>query len=227
MKFLLLTLFFSLSNSQLVKIDLCSDRDCNKNCISWTATNNECNRCQGINCTITNPSSMVQNMNSLTLYSDDICSNKNIIYQTNKMTLILDSSCHLLYTNDLIVIGSYKAINLSAIIGIIIASIVLFIIIIILIIYSCRKRKSNLQQPTIIPLPIVDYSQGNNNKINQPQPYVIPLYTPQPSAPPQPYVLPLYHPQPSFPIHTNPYPVPIYPQYYPPPIQPVPSAPPA
>ena len=225
MKFLLLTLFFSLSNSELVKIDLCSDRNCNQNCISWTAINNECNRCQGINCTITNPSSMVQNMNSLTLYSDNVCSNKNIIPHTNKMSLILDNNCHLLYTHDLIVIGSYRAINLSAIIGTIV-SIVLIIIIIILIICCCRKRKtisnSNLQQPTIIPAPIVDYSQESDNKIYQTQPYVLPLYTPQPSAPPQPYVLPLYAPQPSLPIHT--YPVPIYPQYYP---QPVPSAPPA
>ena len=118
MKFLLLSTlifsFFTPSNSQLIDITVCTDNSCKSNCVSWTATNNECAVCTNSQCSVTNPSAKIQNMNSITFYTDTKCLNHNIVSGTSSIPITLDNSCHLLHDNNMNIIGSYNASNKSA-----------------------------------------------------------------------------------------------------------------
>jgi hypothetical protein len=233
MKFLLLsTLIFSFfipSNSQLIDITVCTDNSCKTNCVSWTATNGDCSVCRNSQCSITNPSAKIQNMNSLTFYTDTKCLNQNIVSGTSSIPITLDNSCHLLHDNNMNIIGSYNASNKSALIGGLIGGFVLLIIIIMCISCICCCKKRQIEPPQVnaviidekrlepvLPRPLSGYGYAynpqNENVISQPQQYPQPQYVyetyPQQQYPPQPY------PQQQYPQQ----------QYYPPP---APSAPPA
>lgn len=136
------TLFFSilcltLSKSQLIYINLCSDNDCNSNCISWIATNNKCTPCKDSPCSSNNPSS-ITTYNSYTIYSDLSCNIQ--VPNTHPAPLILnDNNCNQLYLdNNGSPNGSYKMLNLSILIGIIVCG---FFIILLLIYFLVRYIK--------------------------------------------------------------------------------------
>jgi len=254
MKFLLLSTlfltFFTPSNSQLIDITVCTDNNCNTNCISWTATNGQCATCRNDVCSISNPSSMIQNMNSITFYTDKKCSNTNIIPGTSANPITLDNTCHLLHANDMTVIGSYHASNTSALIGGIVGGILILIIIIICVscVCCCKKRQIEAQQQQqqsaiiidekqiqqVYPRPLSGYGyEYNPQPYPQPQPYSQSQPYPQQTQQTQqniyePYIVaPVAIPQPSAQFYQT------YPQqqythsvYYPPPPPPLPSAPP-
>lgn len=111
---LLLPLLFLGVSSQLIQMSVCSDFSCSSNCVSWTATAGKCNPCQKGQCSISNPSSIVD-VGSMSLYSDSNC--QNVIPGTLDMNLFMDSGCKVLYAANDIKIGSYKASNTSAIIA--------------------------------------------------------------------------------------------------------------
>ena len=164
MKFLLLSTLiltcFTPSNSQLIDITVCTDNSCSNNCISWTATNNECSTCRNSQCSVSNPSAMIQNMNSITFYTDTTCSSQNIVPGTSANLISLDNTCHLLYDNNvnLNIIGSYRASNKSALIGGIVGGILLLIFIIICISCICCCKRRQIEPPPVNAI-VIDEKQ--------------------------------------------------------------------
>jgi hypothetical protein len=192
-------------------MNVCTDYNCNTNCISWIATNEQCSPCKSDQpCSNTNPSS-ITTLSTFTLYSDSKC----LIQIPNTYTspINLDNSCNLLYTNgNQSPTGSYRGYNLSMLIGIIIGSIILFVLILICILRCCGITCccNNKPQP---------YLQPNNAIVVIDEKQMIPEYgykvhsqpSTYPSAPPANNYYPTY---PSAPPANN-----YYPTY--------PSAPPA
>ena len=176
-------------NSQLISITTCSDLSCNTNCNSWIATNNKC--------TDTTPYS-ITTYTSYTVFSDSNCN--TIKPFTYSSPIILNGNCNQLYTDgNISPSGSYKAVNLSLIIGVICGSIIVIIIIIICCAcyFQCCCCKKNIQpQNSAI---IIDTSNNSYPPMNYGYPVVVDYsklynYYPQPSAPPA-----NYYPQPSAP----------------------------
>ena len=250
MKFLLLSTliltFFSHSNSQLIDITVCTDNSCSKNCFSWTATNGDCSICRNSQCSVSNPSSMIQNMNSITFYTDTKCLNQNIVPGTTANLISLDNTCHLLHDNNINmnmnIIRSYKASNKSGLIGGIIGSIILFILIIICCTCYCfyRRRQIEAPQPNAIvidekqiqqvyPRPLSGYGYEYNPQQTQPAPQPYPNWSQQTKQPTYETYIIAPVPLPPPPIYQT-YPSALYTQnenpqqstYYPPP---APSAP--
>ncbi len=114
-------LSLTLCKSQLIYINVCSDNDCNTNCNSWIATNNKCTPCKDSPCSDNNPSS-ITTYNSYSIYSDSSCN--TLVSNTHPAPLILnDNNCNLLYLyNSGSPNGSYKTLNFSILIGIIVCS---------------------------------------------------------------------------------------------------------
>ena len=136
---LLYTLCISSTNSQFISINVCSDNNCNLNCISWIATNNKCEPCKNDKvCSDNNPSS-ITTFDSLKIYSDSSCNIQ--VPNTYSMPIILDNNCNQLYLHgNESPRGSYRAYNLSMIIGIISVITLVFIIILYCIIRRCCKK---------------------------------------------------------------------------------------
>ena len=134
--FLRLLLCISVSQSQLINMNICSDNNCNTNCISWTATNGQCYPCKSDQpCSITNPSS-ITTLSKFTLYSDSKCMVQ--MPNTYSSPINLDNSCNLLYTNgNQSPSGSYKGYNLSMLIGVVIGSILLLILLLTCVLCCC------------------------------------------------------------------------------------------
>jgi hypothetical protein len=191
---LLIFLPILVTKSQLISMTTCSDLNCNTNCISWIANNNKC--------TDTTPYS-ITTYTSYTVFSDSNCI--TIKPNTYSSLLNLDGNCNQLYTyGNQSPSGSYKAINLSLIIGSVVGSIILIIIIIICCACyfrcCCKKNIQHLPQNTAIIIdtnnlyppmsygyPIVDYSKPSAPPAYYPiqQSSVYPY--PQASAPPANY----------------------------------------
>jgi hypothetical protein len=251
MKFLLLsTLIFSFfipSNSQLIDITVCTDNSCKTNCVFWTASNGDCSVCRNSQCSITNPSAKIQNMNSITFYTDTKCLNQNIVSGTSSIPITLDNSCHLLHDNNMNIIGSYSASNKSALIGGIIGGVIFIIFIIMCISCFCCCKKRQIEPPQVnaiiidekrvepvLPRPLsgygYTYNTQNENVISQPQQYPQPQYVYETYAqqpyPQQPYP---QQPYPQQPYAQQPYAQQQYAQqsYYPPPAPSAPHAPPS
>ena len=233
---------FTLSNSQLINMKVCSDLACNTGCVSWTASNGVCSPCQGdpSTCSITNPSSIVTT-SSISLYSDDKCSREHIITGTYQMPLTLDQSCHILYTtNTNLPILSYRALNLSALIGITIGAIIILIILIICILKFCCKIQicycSKQPPPSQNAIIITDERIGQVHEYGYPIKQYYPQQYPQQQYPQQQYPQQQY-PQQQYPQQQYPqqypqqynlsYPQPSAPPYPQPSAPPLPSAPPA
>jgi hypothetical protein len=172
-------------NSQLIYITTCSNQSCNTNCNSWIATNNKC--------TDTTPYS-ITTYTSYTVFSDSHCNNiKPLTYSS---PIILNGNCNQLYTyGNISPSGSYKAVNLSLIIGLISGSIIILIIVIICCACyfqcCCCKKNIETQQPPNSAI-IIDTSNNSYPPMNYGYPVVVDY--PQPSAPPA-----NYHIQPSAP----------------------------
>jgi hypothetical protein len=179
----LLFLHFCLVQSQFISITTCSDINCKTNCNSWIATNNKC--------TDTTPYS-ITTYTSYTVFSDSDCI--TVKPNTYSTPIFLDGNCNQLYTyGNLSQSGSYKALNLSLIIGITGGMIVFILIIIVCCLkyFQCCCFKpfiptppntaiiidtsNNFHQPISYGYPIVDYSNRS---------YVYNPHLLQPSAPP-------------------------------------------
>ena len=204
-KLLLLPILFINTNSQLISITTCSDLNCKSNCNSWIATNNKC--------TDTIPYS-ITTYTTYTVFSDSNCI--TIKPNTYSSLINLDNNCNQLYTyGNISPSGSYKAINLSLLIGSIVGSIIALIIIIICCAcyFRCCCFKKNIHPPqpqnTAIIIdpnnshppisygyPVIDYPKSYSQASAPPS-----YYPMQPSAPyPQPSAPPAYYPmQPSAP----------------------------
>ena len=217
--FLQLLLCISVSRSQLISMNVCSDNNCNTNCISWIATNGQCSPCKNDQpCSNTNPSS-ITTLSTFTLYTDSKCLVQ--IPNTYSSPINLDNSCNLLYTNgNQSLSGSYKGYNLSMLIGVVIGSIILLILLLTCVLCCCGVTCCcNNKPPPNNAIVIIDEKQiipeyGYKVQI-QPSAYPVqPInnyYSTYPSAPPANNYYPSY---PSAPPANN-----YYPSY--------PSAPPA
>jgi hypothetical protein len=197
-------------------------------------------------CSVNNPSS-ITTINSITLYSDSTCT--NVIQPTSNMPITLDNKCHTFQLG-----GSYRAQNISLVIGLSVAGSIFFILIVIcccLRICGCCNRKTTT--PQIPPSSNAIILDQNNNtipdyfgngttgvQIYPPPQYEQQPYTQQPYTQ-QPYIHQYYpnnsYTQPNYYTPQN-YPPPVYGNqtYYTPTYrpyeanvaaQPQPSAPPA
>lgn len=185
---LLLFLPILLSKSQLISITTCSDLSCNTNCNSWIANNNKC--------TDTNPYS-ITTYTSYSIYSDPNCN--TIKPFTYSSPIILNGDCNQLYTyGNMLPSGSYKAVNLSVIIGSVVGTIIIITIIIICCVcyFQCCCKKTNYPPPNSAI--IIDTSNNSYPPMNYGYPVIVnypqhsapnPNYYPQPSAPPANYYI--------------------------------------
>lgn len=121
-----LCLLIHISSSQLITITLCSDDACLANCVSWVATSGKCTPCKQErgDCSIYNPSSIVTSSH-MSLYTDSSCQYR--VVGADNMAITIDSGCQRLIGSNSNPIGSYNASNSSAVIGGIIAGVVLLI----------------------------------------------------------------------------------------------------
>jgi len=187
---LLLPILFINTNSQLISITTCSDLNCKSNCNSWIATNNKC--------TDTTPYS-ITTYTTYTVFSDSNCNSiKPFSYSS---PIILDGNCNQLYTyGNISPSGSYKAVNLSLIIGSVVGSIITIVIIICCACYfQCCCCKKNIQSQPQNSAIIIDTSNNSYPPMNYGYPVIVDYsksynYYHQPSAPPA-----NYYPQPSAP----------------------------
>lgn len=232
MNLLLLLPLLSLVNSQIISMAVCKDLTCSKECVYWTATSGKCAPCQGT-CSQTNPSSIVTT-SSITLYSDSTC--QQVIPGTQQMQLLVDRGCNTLIAENANTIGSYRASNVSAVIGSVVGGIVFIIGLAICLCCFCKKRRQQQQQQLggdpialpdqgqayVVPLPYLT-NQNNSSPPNiqphyyqnqytqgQSQPYY-PTYIPTA----QPYYTPTVPPTASTAVQGQQY-------YYPPPPPPPP-----
>ena len=83
-------------SSQLIGMNLCVDNACS-NCISWTANSGSCSY-----------ENTITTMSTFTLYSDSSCQSPQ-----SSISITVDGICHQISSSG----GSYKATNVSAIIG--------------------------------------------------------------------------------------------------------------
>lgn len=156
----ILLLLLPLVNSQIIDVTVCADDVCNDGCINWRINSGDCAVCQGGVCSLSNPSS-ITTATSITFYSDIKCT--NLIPGTYKMPIVLDNQCSRLQLG-----GSYRAKNVSAIIG---ASFVGVFILILLIICCLRNIGvkcccCNRQQPVPNSTAVIITDQNNPQVID-------------------------------------------------------------
>jgi hypothetical protein len=180
-------------------------------------------------CSVNNPSS-ITTANSITLFSDSSCT--KVIQNAVNLPIKLDNQC-----NSFDFGGSYRAQNLSLVIGLSVGGSLLFLIITICccvwVCGCCNKRTPAPQTNNAVILDqstmkIPDYFGNGQNgvQIYPSQQYDQPVYAqnnqyyPNNSYTPQNYTQPVYGSQSYY--------TPTYPQYLPTgPVPPPPSAPPA
>jgi hypothetical protein len=97
--------FLTFIQAESLSLTICKDNLCSKDCVKWTAYENECNHCVGV-CSTSNPSSIVTS-NTISLYSDYLCLQS--IPDTKNIQIVTDNKCHLLTTSGYpeIILGSY------------------------------------------------------------------------------------------------------------------------
>ena len=166
---------------------------------------------------------MIKNMNSITFYTDKSCNVNNILPGTKSNQITLDNNCHLLHATDMTIIGSYRAVNKSAIIGAIVGGLIILGIVICIICCCCCRRKQNITPPPSLP-PSVSDIQNNQYPNKQLEGYGHPvLYPTQQMLDSiqqnhiQQYPMQQYYPQPTY--HPQQYAYPQQPTYYPPTLQ--------
>lgn len=112
--FALFCLMVQSHNAQIVSLTLCSDDSCVSNCVSSTVNVGDCFPYTGL-LSSRSMSGSVAKIDALTFYSDAQC--KNAVPSATDMLVFMDSGCKSLYGANDSKLGSYKASNLSAIIG--------------------------------------------------------------------------------------------------------------
>jgi len=199
-RFLLLGLIHA--QAQLINMAVCSDAACQSNCIYWSTTANACAPCdknKGM-CNTLNPSSITKS-DSLTLYSDSACASKNAI--TSPMPIVLDNSCRQLVTSG-VNVGSYRAMNVSAVIGGVVAGVIVITIIGVTCCCCFCKRRSAMQQPPEQdqppppPLHIGTYAVPPPPAYQQQYPSAYPTYNQPTTYVPTATYLPPYNTGPSY-----------------------------
>jgi hypothetical protein len=139
-------LLLPIVSSQIIDISLCSDTSCSKNCLSWRTNAGQCSVCVGgVNqCSVNNPSSITTS-NSITLYSDSTCT--NVIQTTSNIPITLDNKCHTFQLG-----GSYRAENVSLVIGLsVTGSLIFFMIVICCCVRLCGCCNKKPPTPQIPP----------------------------------------------------------------------------
>lgn len=180
-----LSLLVPTVNSQIISMAVCKDLVCSKECMYWTATSGKCATCQGT-CSLSNPSSIVTT-SSITLYSDSSC--QQIIPGTQQMELLVDRGCNTLIAEYANTIGSYKAANMSAVIGAVVGGIVFIVGLSVCLCCICRKRQRQQQEQMQIqgedPMPLPNQGQAQvvplpylTNQYNSSPPNIQPIYYP-------------------------------------------------
>jgi hypothetical protein len=136
---------FSKINTQIISMTLCSDYYCSDKCVSWTTNVDKCISYQS------NLGSILT-IDSITLYSDSEC--KKSIPGREEMTMFIDTGCKTLYASNDNKIGSYKSMNISAIIGSVSGFVILFMCICICNYYKnlCIYRVAPAPIPNVIVL---------------------------------------------------------------------------
>ena len=230
-KIIISSLLITISKSEIIEITLCSDNSCSSSCKSWSPRNGDCFICdEGTSmCSVTNPSS-ITTLNSLTLYSDNLC--KTIIPNTNKMSINANAQCNILYGNNGSPIGSYKVTN---IVGAIISGVVFLLIISLICCYCCYRRRNIQQSQNTNDIIVLESQQSYPQQVYPQQVYPQQVYPqqvypqqvypqqgyPQQGYPQQGYPQQVY-PQQTYPQQVYPqqaYPQQGYPQAYPQPYQ--------
>lgn len=111
---LLWVLFLIGCDSQIISLTLCSDNSCSNNCVSAFVNVGICYTAP-VEAVAAYSLGPIEQQGSLTFYSDSQCTTA-IAYATH-MTLFMDSGCKTLYGANDGKMGSYKASNVSGIIG--------------------------------------------------------------------------------------------------------------
>ena len=111
---LLWVLFLIGCDSQIISLTLCSDNSCSNNCASAFVNVGICYTAP-VEAVAAYSLGPIEQQGSLTFYSDSQCTTA-IAYATH-MTLFMDSGCKTLYGANDGKMGSYKASNVSGIIG--------------------------------------------------------------------------------------------------------------
>jgi hypothetical protein len=118
--FILFLLLAQKGEAQIVSLTLCSDDACAQ-CTTTTYNAGQCyDAAAGSSLKIGSGTSI----ESLSFYSDESC--KTVKPQENNMVLFMDGGCKTLYGANDKKLGSYKAINVSAIIGGVIGGVSVF-----------------------------------------------------------------------------------------------------
>lgn len=112
---LLWVLFLIGCDSQIISLTLCSDNSCSNNCMSAFVNVGICYAASASAEAEAYSLGPIEQQGSLTFYSDSQCTTA-IAYATH-MTLFMDSGCKTLYGANDGKMGSYKASNVSGIIG--------------------------------------------------------------------------------------------------------------
>jgi len=157
MNLLLATILLAQGYSQLIKLTLCTDNGCSDGCLANMVNADTCYSCNIYHCKAS--------VHSLTFYSDAACN--NALPAATDMTLFFDSGCKTLYGANEKKFGSYKASNVSALIGGIVGGSAVFVGFYVMIFYLYtrlrrREKVSHLVNEPEEPRPV------NSRLINNP-----------------------------------------------------------
>lgn len=141
LRVLVLLLFPNIIVSQVISITVCSDSSCSVNCKTFTSNSGDCFD--------TLPKCVVTT-DSLTFFSDSNC--KVPIVGLEKKGVFLTSHCIPLLSDSQKTLGSYKATNISLLIGCIFGVIISFILLYILTYYLIHRSKKTIA-PFVIRIP--------------------------------------------------------------------------
>ena len=155
--FILFLLLAQKGEAQIVSLTLCSDDAC----AQCTTTTYNAGQCYYVAAGSSLKIGSGTSIESLSFYSDDSC--KTVKPQENNMVLFMDGSCKTLYGANDKKLGSYKAINVSAIIGGVMGVVSLFagLCLIVCCTFKDVKRRQRIEHltapgpaPAISPAPV-------------------------------------------------------------------------
>ena len=141
LRVLLLLFFPNMIVSQVISITVCSDSSCSVNCKTITGNSGDCFD--------TLPKSVITT-DSLTFFSDSEC--KVPIAGLEKKGVFLTSQCIPLVSESQKAVGSYKATNISLLVGCIFGVITSFILLYILTYYLLQRTRKTIA-PFVVRIP--------------------------------------------------------------------------
>lgn len=141
LRILILCFFPNIIVSQVISITVCSDSSCSVNCKTITGNSGDCFD--------TVPKSVITT-DSLTFFSDSEC--KVPIAGFEKKGVFLTSQCIPLLSESQKALGSYKATNISLLLGCIFGVISFFILLYILTYYLLHRSRKAIA-PFVVRIP--------------------------------------------------------------------------